>query len=179
MRLTSPFTIELTQAEREVLERLADSRTAPFGQVQRASVILALAEGMSNAATARAAGRHVDTVRSWRKRFTAERLAALVDRPRPLGRPRLSAEDKLQVIAAATAQPPTADTVWTHRLLSDHLRRSGLAVSASQVGRILACVDLKPHLVRGWLTRPADPEFSAPWRIQSRMNPRRINPALH
>ncbi|MEU3752974.1 hypothetical protein AB0H17_09465 [Streptomyces olivoreticuli] len=35
----------------------------------------------------------------------------------------------------------------------------GLAVSASQVGRILACVDLKPHLVRGWLTRPADPEF--------------------
>ncbi|MFJ8314082.1 helix-turn-helix domain-containing protein [Streptomyces sp. NPDC094147] len=125
MRLTSPFTIELTQAKREVLERLADSRTAPFGQVQRASVILALAEGMSNAATARAAGRHVDTVRSWRKRFTAERLAALVDRPRPLGRPRLSAEDKLQVIAAATAQPPTADTVWTHRLLSDHLRRSG------------------------------------------------------
>ncbi|MFH8387114.1 IS630 family transposase [Kitasatospora sp. NPDC018058] len=101
----------------------------------------------------------MDTVRSWRKRFTAERLAALVDRPRPLGRPRLSAEDKLQVIAAATAQPPTADTVWTHRLLSDHLRRSGLAVSASQVGRILACVDLKPHLVRGWLTRPADPQF--------------------
>lgn len=143
MRLTSPFTIELTQAEREVLERLADSHTAPFGQVQRASVILALAEGMSNAATARAAGRHVDTVRSWRKRFTAERLAALVDRPR------LSAEDKLQVIAAATAQPPTAYTVWTHRLLSDHLRHSGLAVSASQVGRILACVDLKPHLVRG------------------------------
>ncbi|MGW7529701.1 IS630 family transposase [Streptomyces sp. NPDC054783] len=159
MRLTSPFTIELTQAEREVLERLADLRTAPFGQVHRASVILALAEGMSNAATARAAGRHVDTVRSWRKRFTAERLAALVDRPRPLGRPRLSAEDKLQVITTATAQPPTADTVWTHRLLSDHLRRSGLAVSASQVGRILACVDLKPHLVRGWLTRPADPEF--------------------
>ncbi|MEV5943637.1 hypothetical protein [Streptomyces sp. NPDC051994] len=49
--------------------------------------------------------------------------------------------------------------MWTHRLLSDHLRRSGLAVSASQVGRILACGDLKPHLVRGWLTRPAAPEI--------------------
>ncbi|MGV4988962.1 IS630 family transposase [Streptomyces sp. NRAIS4] len=34
-----------------------------------------------------------------------------------------------------------------------------MAVSASRVERILACVDLKPHLVRGWLTRPADPEF--------------------
>lgn len=159
MGLTSPFTIELTQAERETLERLADSRAAPFGQVQRASVILALAAGMSNAAAARAAGRHVDTVRSWRKRFTTDRLAALLDRPRPLGRPRFSAEDRLQVIATATAEPPIADTVWTHRLLSDHLRRAGLAVSASQIGRILAGVDLKPHLVRGWLTRPADPQF--------------------
>ncbi|MFE9558998.1 helix-turn-helix domain-containing protein [Streptomyces sp. NPDC006703] len=75
--------------------------------MRRASGILAMAEGMSNAATARAAGRHVDTARSWRKRFTAERLAALVDRPQPLGQPRLSATDKPQVIAAATAQPPT------------------------------------------------------------------------
>lgn len=159
MTLTSPFIIELTEAERQELEHLADSRTAPFGQVQRASVILALAEGMSNAAAARAAGRHLDTVRAWRKRFSAERLAALIDRPRPLGRPRLSPEDKLRIIAAATESPPGADTVWTHRLLADHLGRSGLAVSDSQVGRILAAVDLKPHLVRGWLTRPADPEF--------------------
>ncbi|MEY9895815.1 transposase [Catenulispora sp. MAP12-49] len=159
MALTSPFVIELSEAERRELEHLAVSRTAPFGRVQRASVILALAEGASNAAIAREAGRHVDTIRSWRKRFTAERLAALCDRPRPKGRPRLSPQDKLHVIAAATAQPSSADTVWTHHLLSEHLGRSGLAVSASQIGRILHSVDLKPHLVRGWLTRPADPEF--------------------
>ena len=159
MALTSPFAIELTEAERAALERLADSRAAPFGQVQRASVILAVAGGMSNAAAARAAGRHVDTVRGWRKRFAAERLVALTDRPRPLGRPRLAPEDKLRIIAAATQAPPGVDTAWTHRLLADHLRISGVAVSASQVGRILNSVDLKPHLVRGWLTRPAGPEF--------------------
>jgi hypothetical protein len=28
-----------------------------------------------------------------------------------------------------------------------------------QIGRILTGADLKPHLVRGWLTRPADPQF--------------------
>ncbi|MBS2533834.1 IS630 family transposase [Catenulispora sp. NF23] len=153
--------IELTGAEREDLEHLADSRTAPFGQVQRASVILAMADGMSNAAVSKAAGRHVDTVRTWRKRFAAERLAALTDRPRPAapGCPRLSPEDKLRIIAAATATPPGTDTVWTHRLLAEHLGLAGLAVSASQIGRILDAVDLKPHLVRGWLTRPADPEF--------------------
>jgi len=159
MVLTSPFVIELTGAERGELERLADSRTAPFGQVQRASVVLALADGMSNAAAARAAGRHIDTVRAWRKRFAAERLAALADRPRPLGRPRLSPQDKLRIIAAATEAPPGADTAWTHRLPSEHLHLAGLAVSASQIGRILDSVDLKPHLVRGWLTRPADPQF--------------------
>jgi transposase len=159
MALASPFVIELTEAEREVLESLAGSRTAPFGQVQRASAILALADGMSNAAAARAAGRHVDTVRAWRKRFAAERSAALVDRPRPKGRPRLSPQDKLRIIAAATAEPEGADTVWTHRLLAHHLHLAGVAVSSSQVGRILNSVDLKPHLVRGWLTRPADPQF--------------------
>jgi transposase len=159
MALTSPFVIELTEAERVELERCASSRTAPFARVQRATAILAAADGASNAAIARRLARHVDTVRAWRKRFAAERLAALADRPRPLGRPRLSPHDKLQIIAAATQAPPGADTAWSHRLLSEHLRTVGLAVSCSQVGRILGGVDLKPHLVRGWLTRPADPEF--------------------
>jgi len=118
-----------------------------------------MADGVCNAAVARRLGRHVDTVRSWRKRFAAERPAALSDRPRPLGRPRLSPQDKLQVIAAATAEPPGPDTAWSHRLLAEYLHLSGLAVSASQIGRLLHAVDLKPHLVRGWLTRPPDPGF--------------------
>lgn len=159
MALCSPFVIELTDAERERLEHLAGSRTAPYQQVQRASAILALAGGAANATVARQVRRHVDTVRAWRKRFAAERLAALSDRPRPNGRPRLCAQDKLRIIAAATAAPPAPDTAWSHRLLSEQLHLAGLAVSASQIGRILDGVDLKPHLVRGWLTRPADPQF--------------------
>ncbi len=45
----------------------------------------------------------------------------------------------------------------THGLLAESLPRLG--ISASQIGRILRQVDLKPHLVRGWLTRPPDPAF--------------------
>ncbi|RLU83595.1 hypothetical protein CTZ27_28270 [Streptomyces griseocarneus] len=145
MRLTSPFTIELTQAEREVLERLADSRTAPHRSGRCSGLRWHWPKECRTPPRPARPGGIWTPSSSWRKRFTAERPAALVDRPRPLGRPRPSAEDKPRIIAAATAQPPTADTVWTHRLLSDHLRRSGLAVSASQVGRIPACVDLKPH----------------------------------
>jgi transposase len=155
--LASPFTIELTEHEREALEHLAASRTAPYQRVQRAAAVLELAGGASNAAVARRLHRHVDTVRAWRKRFAAEGLAALADRPRPRGRPRFSAQDRLKVIAAATAVPPQADTVWSHRLLAQNLAE--LSISASQIGRILAGADLKPHLVRGWLTRPADPQF--------------------
>jgi hypothetical protein len=61
------------------------------------------------------------------------------------------------VIAAATAVPPGADTAWSRRLPAGHLPEVG--ISASQIGPILSGADLEPHLVRGWLTRPADPEF--------------------
>ncbi|MFH8739433.1 hypothetical protein [Streptomyces sp. NPDC017964] len=42
-------------------------------------------------------------------------------------------------------------------MIADHLADTG--ISASQVGRILAALPVKPHRVRGWLTRPADPYF--------------------
>jgi len=155
--LASPFVVVLDAHQRVELEQLAASRTAPAGRVARAKAFLAASQGASNAAIARSLHRHVDTVRAWRKRFTTEGMAALSERPRPLGRPRFDPEQRLKVIAAATAVPPGADTVWSHRLLAEHL--SELGISASQIGRILAGADLKPHLVRGWLTRPADPEF--------------------
>jgi transposase len=60
-------------------------------------------------------------------------------------------------VATVTSQLPEADTVWSHRLLAEHLRSDG--ISASQIGRMLADLDQKPHRVRGWLTRRPDPGF--------------------
>lgn len=53
---------------------------------ERAKVVLACGEGMSNAAAASWCGVSVMTVGKWRKRFAEHRLAGLVDTPRP-GRP--------------------------------------------------------------------------------------------
>jgi transposase len=114
----------------------AASRTAPFGQVQRASVILALADGASNAVVAREASRCVYTVRAWRKRFSTERMPALVDRPHPLARPELSATDKLRMVPRRPPSRRGAATVWTHRLLAEPLNRTGLAVSSPQVAAV-------------------------------------------
>ena len=63
----------------------------------------------------------------------------------------------LRIVATVTGERPEADSVWTHRLIAEHLADVG--ISASQVGRILADLDLKPHRVRSWLTRPDDAGF--------------------
>ncbi|MFC9635793.1 HAD-IC family P-type ATPase [Streptomyces mirabilis] len=65
----------------------------------------------------------------------------------------------LAVIATVTSDRPATDSQGTHRAIDHHLASTG--ISASQVGPILADLDLKPHLVRGWLTRPEDPDFYA------------------
>jgi transposase len=155
----SPFTVRWDEDQRAVLLRLARSRTAPLRKVQRARAALAAAEGASNAATARELGVHVSTVRRWRKRFHSEGLAALDDRPRP-GRPRRYGPTvRLAVVATVTSDRPATGRQWTHKSIAAALTRYG--ISPSQVGRILLDLDLKPHLVRGWLTRPDDPYFDA------------------
>ena len=53
---------------------------------ERARVVLACGEGLTNAAVASWCGVSVLTVSKWRTRFAEHRLAGLVDAPRP-GRP--------------------------------------------------------------------------------------------
>ena len=83
----SPYRIVLSPAEQEILERRARKYTLPYFEVLRAKMILLAAEGRPNdeIATALSVGR--DVVSLWRKRFFAQRLDGLVERPRP-GRPR-------------------------------------------------------------------------------------------
>jgi transposase len=93
----------------------------------------------------------------WRTRFERDRLVGLEDRPRS-GRPRLyDSEVRVRIVAKATSERSEVDSHWSHRLIAREL--SDVGISESQVGRILADLDLKPHLVRSWLTRPEDPEF--------------------
>ncbi len=157
--MESPFQVAWNSEERPLLEELTRSRTAPLRRVQRARAALACADDHTNAAVARALGVHLDTVRRWRKRFAAEGLAALEDRPRPGRSRRYGPDVHLAIVATVTSGRPATDSQWTHRAIAHHLASTG--ISASQVGRILADLDLKPHLVRGWLTRPEDPDFYA------------------
>jgi hypothetical protein len=83
----SRYVIELSAEERGELERRAREVTAPWRDVQRARMILYAAEGLADIEIAARLDCHPDSVSHRRRRFCAERLDGLQDRPRS-GRPR-------------------------------------------------------------------------------------------
>jgi transposase len=149
--------LEITDVERAELQRRVRARTATQREAQRARIVLLAAEGVPNRRIAAEVDMSEEYVGCWRRRFAEKRLEGLQDLKRS-GRPRKYGHyDRLKVVAAATSQRPEFDSDWSHRLLAEYL--SDLGISASQVGRILADLDIKPHQVRGWLTRKEDPGF--------------------
>jgi len=152
--------VELEETVRERLIRTAVSVKAQVRAVLRARIVLAAAEGLSNGAIARDLAVSVNTARKWRGRFAAKGLEGLKDAARS-GRPRTYGPlVRVAVVAAATSAPPHPEATWSHRAIAAQVADTVFAtISASQVGRILADLDLKPHRVRGWLTRRDTPDF--------------------
>jgi hypothetical protein len=99
-------TVVIEAHHRRGLQALARSRTAPLREVQRARIVLAAADGVSNAAIARDLSIEQSTVRTWRGRFADHGMAGLGDRPRP-GRPPVYGPDThLRIVAPSPANGP-------------------------------------------------------------------------
>ena len=92
------------------MESLTRSRTAPAGQVERARIVLAVADGAGTTGTAELVGVSRPTVIKWRDRFAKRGLAGLEDEPRS-GRPK-TIDDA--AILAATLDPPPDTLGVTH-----------------------------------------------------------------
>lgn len=82
----SPYRIELSDEERDLLESVARSYTLPYWQVVRAQMVLLAARGLRNDQIAARLNCRREVVSQWRKRFFEQRLTGLEDRPRR-GRP--------------------------------------------------------------------------------------------
>lgn len=141
------------------LEAIVRRPSAPQALVRRARIALLAGAGWANARIAAELGCTQATVRTWRRRFARGGMPALRDRPRS-GRPEVYGPDvRLAIVATATSAPPPDCPVWTHGMIAAEL--AGTGISVSQVGRILAALELAPHEVRGWLNRRDDERFWA------------------
>lgn len=87
MARTSPYRIELSEAEEQYLQAVSRRYTSPYCEVVRAKAVLLAAAGRGNAEIGERLDVPRQIVSKWRKRFFHERLEALHDRPRR-GRPR-------------------------------------------------------------------------------------------
>jgi transposase len=162
--MPSPYQIALSGEEEAVLMARARSARGPYRDRLRAKIVLAAAAGQDNTAIAARMRVCTDTVRKWRSRFAASRLAGLKDAPRSGRPPAFTAADRAEVVALACALPAESGvplSKWSGPDLARELAaRRGIAVSASTVRRWLAGDALKPWQHRSWIS-VRDPQFAA------------------
>jgi len=125
--------------------------------VLRAQLTLAAAAGTAATAIAqRFRLPRPDTVSQWRRRFAAQRLVGLQDRPRPRPRRRYGAEVERRILAWLDQPPPAGYASWSGRLIARALGD----VSARQVWRVLARHRISLQRRHSWCIS-TDPQFAA------------------
>lgn len=145
--------IELTDGERETLERWVRRRSSSQALAQRCRIVLACAEGATNKGVAAAERVHPATVSKWRRRFVEDRLEGLADAPRP-GAERTVSDETIEAVVVDTLEsaPPDA-THWSTR---DLAKKHG--ISKTTVAEIWRAFGLKPWKEESYKISP-DPDL--------------------
>lgn len=124
-------TLNLCPEDRKVLEKII-SRGANWRQRQRAQTLIELDDGSSTNAVAQSVGIHSRTVAITRRYWLKDGVDSLVDGVR-CGAPRkITPEQIVELVAAATTQPLTA-----RELLARHLAQGGASVHVNTLSSAL------------------------------------------
>ncbi len=143
MRPPSP-TLEMSDGQREVLENVARSRTAPHREVIRAKALLLAAQGAANTAIAAELGVSPTSVAAWRERFGEEGLAKLGRVRSGRGRkPQIPKEKIDEIIRLTQESRPKGQTHWSCRTMAEVA-----GVSPATVQRVWSARGFKPHRVK-------------------------------
>lgn len=157
--------INLSDMERESLEKLLNRNKTPQQIAVRATIILRSAQGESQGKIARDLGVSIEMSRVWRRRWiemTARDvpiLERLNDAPRS-GAPLSFTLEQITHLYAIACSPPEQYgrpiSHWTSRELADELIKQNIveSISTRHVGRLLEEADLKPHQSGYWLNPP-------------------------
>jgi transposase/transposase-like protein len=145
--------LSLTSEQRQHLSRFAQSRTLPAGDVFKAGLILALANGDSYATIQSKFRTSAPTISRWKRRFEEEGLEGLEGRHK--GSKVRAATPAVQgkVLKKIQKAPPDGSTHWSCRKMACEL-----GVSKSTVQRIWTTARLWPHRLERYMASE-DPEF--------------------
>jgi transposase len=138
--MAKKYVVELTDEERKQLFALLKKGKVAARKLCRSQILLQADEGAIDAVIAATLHVGVATVERTRKRFVEEGLnAALTERRRPGGQPKLQGKDEAFLIATACSVPPNGRKRWTLQLLAERLVEVGIieSVSDDTVGRTL------------------------------------------
>jgi transposase len=122
--------VELSAQDRNVLVSWTRAPSLRAGLAQRARVVLLAADGVGTSEIVRRVGLSKPAVIGWKRRFAAEGLAGLDDRPKS-GRPPVI--DPVAIVLATLEPPPDnlGVTHWSSRLLAQQLGVSDFTVSTT------------------------------------------------
>ena len=136
--------LEMSAAQREVLESLARSQSVAHREVVRAKALLMAADGLANTAIAGALSVSPASVKSWRERFSEEGLAKLGQVRKGRGRKPSIPQSKIDEILDLTQNyRPEGETHWSCRTMA-----AAAGVSKSTVQLVWHARGLKPHRVK-------------------------------
>jgi len=121
--------VQMPAEDRAELARWLRAPSLRAGLAQRARIVLLAADGAGTNEIVERVGVSKPTVIAWKKRYAAEGIAGLADRPKP-GRP--AQIDDVAVVLATLEPPPQklGVTHWSSRLLGEQLGISNVWVAA-------------------------------------------------
>ena len=162
--------INLTESERGMIERISRSRSEEKRRTVRAAILLDSLTGLSDQAIADKHRVNRNTVvLSINKCLQFGLDAALGELPRP-GKPRVVPDDAIAWVLHCACQKPKdlgySYELWTYKLLTNHIRKHCTdaghpalgKLSRSKLHRILTQGEIRPHKIRYYVER-RDPEF--------------------
>jgi transposase len=145
--------IELSSEEREELTGWSKSRTLPAGDVFKARLILALADGKSYSAVEAELKTSRPTIARWKARFEKARIAGLESQHKG-SRPRKATPAVQARLLKKTQQmPEDGSTHWSCRKMA-----AAVGLSPATVYRIWSKTRLKPHRLDRYMASN-DPAF--------------------
>jgi transposase len=135
------YKVDLSKAEREALRNLIETTAPNDRRVKHAKILLESDRGKSIAKVADWVRVGHSMVERTRQRYVEGGVeAALNDKPRPGGQPKLDGKQQAFVVALACSDTPDGQEHWSMQMLADKIVELGVVeepVSHDTIRRVL------------------------------------------